>query len=242
VHDASIACVFAHPDDETFCVGGIVAKYAAAGAAIDLYCATDGDAGKMAGVPVSSRAELAALRRIECRAACNILGIRDIEFGGYADGGLETADSNKIIGDITAFIRRVRPTVILGFGPEGAPTGHRDHKALSRFTAAAFFLSGLRTAYPEQNVEPFAARRLYYHAWAFPLPDPRLLVESVPSTTPIDVRAWRAKKEAAFKAHSTQQGSAGAFYSSALNDVEHLAFAAGDPQPHTPTDDLFDGL
>ena len=55
-----IGCVFAHPDDETFCVGGIVAKYAAAGVPVDLFCATNGDAGKSASVPVSSREELAA--------------------------------------------------------------------------------------------------------------------------------------------------------------------------------------
>jgi LmbE family N-acetylglucosaminyl deacetylase len=50
-----IACVFAHPDDETFCVGGTIAKYAAAGIRIDLFCATNGDAGKNSSVPVSSR-------------------------------------------------------------------------------------------------------------------------------------------------------------------------------------------
>jgi LmbE family N-acetylglucosaminyl deacetylase len=242
VNDARIACIFAHPDDETFCVGGIVAKYAARGVIVDLYCATDGDAGKVAGVPVSSRQELAALRRNECRAACDILGIQEIEFGGYADGGLDRVDATELIGKIVAFIRRARPTIVFAFGPEGAPTGHRDHKALSRFTTAAFFLSGLASAYPDQNLEPFAARRLFYHAWAFPLPDPTLVIESVPSTTAIDVREWRAQKDAAFKAHATQQGSAAAFYSSALKDVEHLAFAAGVPQSRTPNADPFEGL
>ena len=71
----SIACIFAHPDDETYCVGGILAKCAAAGIKIDLFCATDGDAGKNSGVPVSSRQELAQLRRKETLAAAKILGI-----------------------------------------------------------------------------------------------------------------------------------------------------------------------
>lgn len=240
--DARIGCIFAHPDDETFCVGGILAKYAAAGVAIDLYCATYGDAGKSAGVPVSSREELAELRRKETYAAAEILGIGSIEFGGYSDGALDTADATRLTSDIVAFIRRTRPTVLIGFGPEGAPTGHRDHRALSRVTTAAFFLSGLRTAFPEQGLAPFAARRLFYHAWEFPLRDPRLTLESVPSTVAIDVREWKTQKDQAFQAHATQQGSADAFYSSALNDVEHLAFAAGAPQPLTPGDDIFDGL
>jgi LmbE family N-acetylglucosaminyl deacetylase len=241
-NDARIGCIFAHPDDETFCVGGIIAKYATLGVKTDLYCATNGDAGKTAGVPVSSRQELAALRQTETRAAAEILGIESIEFAGYPDGALDSVDATRAIGDIVAFIRRTRPTVILGFGPEGAPTGHRDHKAMSRLTMAAFFLSGLASAYPEQGLEPFAARRLYFHAWEFPLPDPKLTIESVPATAGIDVREWRGKKDAAFKAHATQQGSAGPFYSSALKDVEHLALAAGVPQLRTSAEDIFEGL
>lgn len=234
-----IALVFAHPDDETFCVGGIVAKYAAAGATIDLFCATNGDAGKSAAVPVSSREELARIRQEETRAACEILGISSIAFAGYGDGELEAANPTQLTGDVVSFVRRTKPDVILGFGPEGAPTGHRDHKAMSRITTAAFFLSGLKTSYPDQGLEPHAASRLFYHAWALPLSDPKLTLESVPFTCAIDVRAYREKKEAAFKAHRTQQGSAHAFYGGALKDVEELAFAAGAPQPHAIIDDLF---
>lgn len=237
-----IACVFAHPDDETFCVGGIIAKYADRGAVIDVFCATNGGAGKAAGVPVSSRDELAALRRAEAKRAGEILGIASLEMPGYPDGQLSTVDASTLTGDIVAFIRRTRPVVVIGFGPEGAPTGHRDHAAMSRATMAAFFLAGLRTAYPAQGLEPFAPRRLYFHAWRFPLPDPRLQIESVPSTCAIDVREWKPRKEAAFQAHATQQGSAPAFYAGAFNDEEHLAFAAGEPQPQPMVDDLFAGL
>lgn len=237
-----IGLVFAHPDDETFCVGGIVAKYAAAGVKIDLFCATNGDAGKSAGVPVSSREELAALRRKETRAACDVLGISEIDFGGFADGALESADQTKLVGDVVAFIRRRRPTLVLGFGPEGAPTGHRDHKAMSRATMAAFFLAPLASAYPDDGLDPFAPSRLFFHAWDFPLRDPRLELESVTPTCSIDVRAFRDRKEEAFKRHATQQGSAQAFYGAALVDVEQLAFAAGVPQPHARIPDVFDGL
>jgi LmbE family N-acetylglucosaminyl deacetylase len=234
--------VFAHPDDETFCVGGIAAKYAAAGVKIDLFCATDGDAGKAAGVPVSSRDQLAAIRRKEARAAADILGIDEIEFAGYRDGEIEREDQTKLVGDVVEFLRRRRPDVVIGFGPEGAPTGHRDHKAMARATLAAFFLAPLKSAYPHDRFEPHAARRLFFHAWQFPLADPKLKLESVSPTCSIDVRAFRDRKEAAFRAHATQQGSAQAFYGAALVDVEQLAFAAGVPQPRTSIDDVFDGL
>ena len=73
-------------------------------------------------------------------------------------------------------------------------------------------------------------------------PDPRLKLESVPATALIDVHDWKHLKAEAFEAHVTQRGSSHAFYSSALVDVERLAFAAGDPQPAPMIDDVLAGL
>jgi LmbE family N-acetylglucosaminyl deacetylase len=237
-----IACILAHPDDETFTVGGIVAKYASAGHPISLWCATNGDAGKSAGVPVSSREELAALRRNEMLMACRILGVGTVEMPAYTDGALHNTDATELTRDIVSFIRRNRPAVVLTFGPEGAPTGHHDHAAISRVATAAFFLAALKTVFADLSAPPHAAQRLFYHAWEYPMPDPRLSIESVRPTCAIDVRQFKAVKEAAFKAHATQQGSAQAFYSSALKDTEHLALASGVPQPRTMITDLFEGL
>ena len=240
-----IACVFAHPDDETFCVGGTIAKYAAAGIRTDLFCATNGDAGKNSSVPVSSREELAAIRIEETRAAARILGIASIEFPGYGDGTLHTLEPTALIGDVVSFLRRTRPTIVIGFGPEGAPTGHRDHQAMSRVVTAAFFLSGLRTAFAEQiagGLEPYSAARLYYHAWQYPHRDPRLKLESVPATAKIDNRPWLDKKLAAFLEHKTQQHAYELFKGDVLLDYEFLALAAGAAQPSEIVDDLFAGL
>ena len=72
----TIAVVFSHPDDETFATGGTLAKYASEGARIVLYCATNGDAGKTSGIPVSSREELGALRRqVEVRHCAGFFGL-----------------------------------------------------------------------------------------------------------------------------------------------------------------------
>lgn len=240
-----IACVFAHPDDETFCAGGTVAKYADAGIRTDLFCATNGDAGRNSGVPVSSREELAKVRQEETRAAARILGIETIEFADYGDGTLHQLEPTELIGDIVAFLRRTKPTVVIGFGPEGAPTGHRDHRAMSRAVTAAFFLSNLRTAYPEQGVEglePHRAERLFYHAWQYPHRDPRLKLESVPATVKVDNRPWLERKRSAFLAHKTQQHAYDLFMNDVLLDYEFFAFAAGTPQPNALDDDLLSGL
>lgn len=223
-------------------VGGIVAKYAASGHEVHLWCATDGDAGKSAGVPVSSREELAALRRRELAEAARILGISSVVLGGFRDGELARTDAASLVADMVAFIRRTQPTVILTFGPEGAPTGHADHAATSRAATAAFFLSGLATSHVELGLAPHRAARLFYQAWDFPFAEKRLKLESVPGTARIDVREWKERKAAAFAAHATQQGSAGVFFSGAFFDTEILALAAGVPQPAPIIDDVFAGL
>ena len=240
-----IGAIFAHPDDETFCVGATIAKYADAGITTDLFCATDGDAGKNSGVPVSSREQLATLRRDEARSAARILGIASIEFAGYGDGALEQLDPAVLTSSIVAFIRRQKPTIVLTFGPEGAPTGHRDHRAISRAATAAFFLAELRTAFPEQieqGLAPHRAARLFYHAWQYPHRNPSLRLESVPPTARIDARACRQRKLDAFMAHATQRYAYDLFVTDVLLDAEFFAFAAGTPQPRPSIDDLFDGL
>lgn len=143
---------------------------------------------------------------------------------------------------MVAFIRRTRPTVVVTFGPEGAPTGHRDHKAISRAATAAYFLAGLRTQYTDQGLEPHQASRLYFHAWSFPLPDPKLKLESVPAAAIVDVRATNERKLAAFMAHATQRYAHDLFVNAVLLDTERFALASGAPQTRAVTDDLFEGL
>ncbi|HEX7018510.1 MAG TPA: PIG-L deacetylase family protein [Gemmatimonadaceae bacterium] len=240
-----LACVFAHPDDETFAVGGTLARYAAAGVTVDLFCVTDGDAGRSSGVPISSRAALGTARRSELAEAARILGVSSVESAGEYDGTLHQTDPDSLIGRIVGFLRRARPHVVITFGPEGAPTGHRDHRAVSRATTAAFFLAGIPTENPEQladGVAPHRGSRLFYTAWEPPPPGAELTLRSVPATASIDVRAFRDTIIAAFRAHRTQRDFEQRFMTEALKDVEQFALAAGVPQPSAMVTDLFDGL
>lgn len=223
----------------------MLAKFADVGIKTDLFCATDGDAGKNSGVPVSSREDLARLRREETLAAARILGVESVQFGGYRDGALQQVDPTELTAAIVGFIRQTKPSVVITFGPEGAPTGHRDHQAISRAATAAFFLSQLRTAFSHQiqrGLELYHPARLFYHAWRFPHRDPALKLESVPFTVEVDVRAWRDRKLAAFMAHETQRYGYDRFINDVLLDSEFLAFAAGVPQPRDLVDDPFAGL
>ena len=241
-----LAAVFAHPDDETFSMGGTIALHTGRGGAFSLYCATSGDAGRASGLALSSRAEVGAARRRELASALAVLGGGDLVVGDYADGQLPEADADRLTGEIVRFIRERRPSVVVTFGPEGAPTGHRDHRAISRAATAAFFLAGLHREYPEQvaaGLSPHAAARLYYVTWPAPAPDaPPSRRQGLPATVSVPTPTTHAQELRAFHAHRSQRDHLAAFERDSLTRTEDFALAAGTPQPAPLLDDLFAGL
>jgi LmbE family N-acetylglucosaminyl deacetylase len=249
----SLAAVFAHPDDETFSIAGTVATLADAGVACSLFCATDGDAGRSSAVPVSSREELGRLRRAELLAAARIIGFDSVVAAGYPDGALGGVDGDELVGRVVRFLRERRPSVVVTFGPEGAPNTHADHRVISRAATAAFFLAALPTAYPDQltgdgALTTHAAARLYYVSWDPPAPGETVGLAAKPApygvaaTARLDVRAGLARKRDAFIAHATQRDHVAEFEKLALRPEELYALACGTPQPSALVTDLFAGL
>jgi LmbE family N-acetylglucosaminyl deacetylase len=239
----ALTAVFAHPDDETFATGGTIAKYVEAGVRCSLYSATDGDAGRASGIAVSSRAELGRIRRAELQAACAVLGIATLECGGHPDAALAAADAQVVMSEIVRVIRRERPQVVLTFGPEGAPTGHLDHRAICRLTTSAVLLAAT-SAFPEQlddGLAPHRAERLCYVTWPTPGPGEAPRQEGQPRQICIPVERWHPKKLDAFFAHRTQLDHEAYFKREAMPATEDYFVAIGVPAPNG-ADDLFAGL
>ncbi|CAN5269636.1 PIG-L family deacetylase [soil metagenome] len=200
--------LFAHPDDESRIVGGALAKYASEGARVSLVVATRGEEGSCGEPPLCSPEELPQVRERELREACALLGVAVLTILDYRDGALVTVDRPELIGHLVAAIRRVRPHVILTFGPEGR-TLHPDHIVIYEAATAAFSLAADPGAYPELRQFPHATPKLYYTTlpqslvdaiqWSFPgQPDNEI-------TIALDIRPWIGqKKRATNEAHRTQ--------------------------------------
>jgi LmbE family N-acetylglucosaminyl deacetylase len=159
--------VLAHPDDESLGFGGTLATYAASGGDVSLVTATRGDRGRFRGFrPGDERhpgqAGLAAIRERELRAAAATLGIGDVTVLDYPDQQLDAAEAGSIVRRIAAEMRRVRPDVVLTFGPDGA-YGHPDHIAISQFTTAA--VAAAADAAEPIDQPAHAVSKLYYLAW-----------------------------------------------------------------------------
>ena len=73
---ASALVIFAHPDDAEFSTAGTVAAWTEAGCQVTYVLCTDGNAGSH--VPGMTRAKLSEIRREEQRAACAVLGVKDV--------------------------------------------------------------------------------------------------------------------------------------------------------------------
>ena len=137
-----LMCILAHPDDELLGMGSTIARYAAEGTEVHLLTATRGERGwpgDEAGNP--GLAELGKLREGELIAAARVLGIKTVSFLDYIDGELDQAPVHKIVSEIIGHVRRIRPQVVITFGPEGG-YGHPDHIAICQFTTAALVGSG----------------------------------------------------------------------------------------------------
>jgi LmbE family N-acetylglucosaminyl deacetylase len=132
-----LLAVFPHPDDETLGLGPTLAKYAAEGVATYLVCATRGERG-WPGDPAQNPGleALGRLREAELQAAARVLGLREVVLLDYVDGDVDLAEPARIIAQLVAQVRRIRPHVVITFPPDGT-YGHPDHIALSQFTTAA---------------------------------------------------------------------------------------------------------
>ena len=160
-------CVLAHPDDESLGTGGALALSAAEGIATYLVTATRGERGRFGDAVTRPAPDVVGrTREAELRAAAAELGLREVCFLDYPDGALDGVDAVEATARIAGHLRRVRPQVVVTFGPEGA-YGHTDHIAISQFTTAAV----VAAADPSWQAaggpaEPHRVSKLYFIAWS----------------------------------------------------------------------------
>jgi len=76
------------------------------------------------------------------------------------------AEPRRIVTALVRHIRRVRPDVVVTFGPDGA-YGHPDHIAVSQFTSAAIVAAADASFVTDGDArsEAHRASKLYYLAW-----------------------------------------------------------------------------
>lgn len=131
-----LLAVFAHPDDEVFCAGGLLARWAANGGLAMVVSATRGEAGQIQDACAATRQTLGTVREQELLLACGRLGVRPVECLEYRDGALQSVGEIALAQHVAAYMRDFEPDIIVTFGPDGG-YGHPDHIAISAATTLA---------------------------------------------------------------------------------------------------------
>jgi LmbE family N-acetylglucosaminyl deacetylase len=113
-----LACVLAHPDDETLGMGGTLARCASEGIEVHVITATRGQSGRYRDNSAHPGPEaLGRIREAELRAAARVLGVHGVHVLDYMDGSLDRVDPAETAGRIAGHLRRIRPQVVATFGP-----------------------------------------------------------------------------------------------------------------------------
>ncbi|HYI25363.1 MAG TPA: PIG-L deacetylase family protein [Thermomicrobiales bacterium] len=164
-----VLVVQAHPDDTEFTSGGTMTRWVRAGAEVTYLTLTKGNRGSKDAEMTPER--LFEIRVVEQRAACDVLGVKDVIYLDHEDGML-VADID-LRREVARVIRQVRPDTLMGFDPSARILGnaylnHPDHIAAGdALIWGAFPAAGNRMYFPElleEGLEPHTAHHLYLYA------------------------------------------------------------------------------
>jgi N-acetyl-1-D-myo-inositol-2-amino-2-deoxy-alpha-D-glucopyranoside deacetylase len=168
-----LLAVLAHPDDESFGMGGTLALYASRGMEVHLICATRGEVGEVNPELLEGFDSIASLRESELRCAAGILGLAGVHFLGYRDSGMPGSPDNNhpqalaaqpledVAGKVVAYIRDLKPQIVLTFDPIGGYR-HPDHIAIHQATVLAFEQAG-NPNFAINDLPVHNPQRLYFH-------------------------------------------------------------------------------
>ena len=184
-----LLAVLAHPDDESFGVGGTLALYAQRGVQVHLVCATRGEAGEVSPECLQGFASVADLRVSELRCAAGVLGLAGVHFLDYRDSGMPGTSDNhhpqalaaalpeEVAQRVAHLVRHLQPQVLITNDPIGGYK-HPDHIAVHKAATRAFHLAGDLAFVDPDGLPPYQPQKLYYQT--FPKGSLRLAVKLLP--------------------------------------------------------------
>jgi LmbE family N-acetylglucosaminyl deacetylase len=198
----------AHPDDIEFGCGATLARWARAGAHVELLVLTDGSKGTWD--PTADTATLVATRRHEQRDAARTLGAADVTMLDAVDGELESDAHWREA--VCAVIRRTRPHVVLGHDPWKQYRLHPDHRHAGQLVIDGIVAARDPHFFPSAGTPHRPDRLLLFEAQVVDHVEP---ADAVDVTTKID----------ALLCHASQwRSTMGIDTGSADADAQRLAF------------------
>lgn len=167
----TLLAVLAHPDDETFGMGGTLALYARRGVNVHLITATNGDVGEVDANYLKGYKSIADRRISELKCAAKLLQITKLHFLNYRDSGMAGTPDNKnpralaaqpverVAAQVAHIIREIKPQVVITFDPIGGYY-HPDHIASHKSAVLGFKMAADKKF--KDKLPPWQADKLYF--------------------------------------------------------------------------------
>jgi N-acetyl-1-D-myo-inositol-2-amino-2-deoxy-alpha-D-glucopyranoside deacetylase len=165
---AGLLLVHAHPDDECFATGGLIARSIAEGRRVDLVVCTGGEEGEIHDPsldPDEARPRMREIRTAELD--CSVAALRGAGPGelrvhrlGYRDSGMMDSEANahpgafwqadvdEAAGRLVSVIREAQPEVMVTYDANGN-YGHPDHINAHRISVAAMQAAADPSRFPD---------------------------------------------------------------------------------------------
>lgn len=171
---------YAHPDDESFGLGGLISKYVAEGIDVYLICATDGAVGSLHGEFDDNGQSMREIRLAELACANEVLQFKHVFQFDYRDSGMMGSEDNKnpdslwanwqtkpeeVTRQVVEVMREIQPQVVITFNEYGG-YGHPDHIAIQQATVQAMRYANDASYTVNGNLPPYAPQKLYYSSIA----------------------------------------------------------------------------
>ncbi len=253
-----VACVFAHPDDDTYGVAGSLALHASDELQLTVIMATSGGAGRIADPSLATRETLGRVREAEDVASWKALGFDpDVRFLRHPDGGLARIPREQLVLEVRDLLEETAPEVVVTFGPDGI-TGHEDHVAIGAVATEAFqatrtsssgqaFSRLLHNVVPQSSLDRL--NELFRERGLEPMdPTQPFMPRGVPDRTigvRVDCSSVYERKLEAIRCHKTQAELEDVPYDlwPEMLSTESFMVAWPERRPRDPVlADLFEGL
>ena len=155
-----------HPDDIEVGVGATAAKLVAAGKQVCFLICTDGRYG-LEHAPESTTPEaLIELRKAEAVASAKLLGVEDVRFLEFSDGGFY--DFEDLVKAAARAVGDFQPQVILAPDPDVKSECHVDHKNAGEATKRLAFFAPFPEIMARYGAQPAPVQALAFYMTAHP--------------------------------------------------------------------------
>lgn len=197
--------VMAHQDDAEFDGAGTVATWVKEGWDVYYVVIADGGSGgpdDTTDVSPEARQKIIETRKVEQRAACAVLGVKDVIFLGYPDGQIQVTYELKR--ELVRLFRQYGPTRVICQSPDRnwqpqfiIQRHHADHLAAGRATLEAIYpCSQNPWDFPELMAEGLKPHKIS-----------EIFITGAPTQNYyVDITALMGTKLEALRAHVSQLG------------------------------------